>query len=35
LPVNRDSGIGVGVIAKIHPPLDRIAAALANPLVGD
>jgi len=35
LPVNRASGTGVGVIAKIHLPFDRIAAALAQPLFKD
>jgi len=35
LPVNRQSGTGIGVIAKAHIPLDRIATVLAKPLFGD
>ena len=35
LPINRASGTGIGVIAKAHIPLDRIAASLAKPLFGD
>ena len=35
LPVNHRSGTGVGVIAKAHIPLGRIAAALARPLFGN
>jgi len=35
LPVNRASGSGIGVIAKAHIPLDRIAATLAKPLFSD
>jgi hypothetical protein len=34
LPLNRRSGTGVGVIAKLRIPLDRIADALAKPLFG-
>jgi hypothetical protein len=35
LPVNRASGTGIGVIAKAHIPLDRIAERLSKPLFGD
>ena len=35
LPVNHRSGTGIGVIAKAHIPLERIATALAKPLFGD
>lgn len=35
LPVNRASGRGIGVIAKAHIPLDRIADRLSKPLFGD
>jgi hypothetical protein len=34
-PVNRQSGTGIGVIAKAHIPLDRIATVLVKPLFGD
>jgi hypothetical protein len=35
LPINRQSGAGMGVIAKAHIPLDRIGAMLAKPLLPD
>jgi hypothetical protein len=35
LPVNRQSGTGIGVIAKAHIPLDQIATVLAKPLFSD
>jgi len=35
LPVNHYSGVGAGAIAKLHIPLDRVAATLGKPLFGD
>ena len=34
LPLNRRSGTGIGAIAKLRIPLDRVADALAKPLFG-
>lgn len=35
LPINRQSGVGIGVIARTRIPLDRIAAVFDAPLFGD